>query len=153
MIRTGIESKSLESLTNTLITITIAHLVGRVFANDPGDRGSIPRSNPIDDAKMVLDTSLLNTYHYKVRIKGNVEQSRERCSNFTNKKGWLWVPLDYGCQLYSVSCKQVQLATVVEGDQKAPFTIATTPRCRGRRYSFPWITPLYPWYIPYIAEC
>ena len=26
---------------------------------------------------MVLDTSLLNTQHYKVRIKGKVEQSRE----------------------------------------------------------------------------
>ncbi len=27
--------------------------------------------------KMVLDTSLLNTQHYKVRIKGKVEQSRK----------------------------------------------------------------------------
>ena len=44
-------------------------------------------------------------------------------------------------------------ATVVEGDQKAPFTIATTPRCRGRRYTFPWIAPLYHWYVPYNAEC
>ena len=26
---------------------------------------------------MVLDASLLNTQHYKVRIKGKVEQSRE----------------------------------------------------------------------------
>ena len=39
---------------------------------------------------------------------------------------------------------KVELATVVEGDQKAPFSIATTPRCRGGRYSFPWIAPLYP---------
>ena len=30
--------------------------------------------------KMVLDTSLLNTQHYKVRIKGKVEQLRERSS-------------------------------------------------------------------------
>ena len=29
---------------------------------------------------MVLDTSLLNTQHYKVRIKGKVEQSREKSS-------------------------------------------------------------------------
>ena len=28
-------------------------------------------------SKMVLDTSLLNTQHYKVKIKGKVEQSRE----------------------------------------------------------------------------
>ena len=27
---------------------------------------------------MVLDTSLLNTQHYKVRIKGKVKQSMER---------------------------------------------------------------------------
>ena len=29
---------------------------------------------------MVLDISLLNTQQYKVRIKGEVEQSRERSS-------------------------------------------------------------------------
>ena len=29
---------------------------------------------------MVLDASLLNTQHYKVWIKGKVEQSRERSS-------------------------------------------------------------------------
>ena len=48
---------------------------------------------------------------------------------------------------------KVKLATVVEGDQKAPFSIATTPRCREGRYSFLWIAPLYSWYVPYIAEC
>ena len=47
----------------------------------------------------------------------------------------------------------VKLVTVVEGDQKAPFSIATTPRCRRGRLSFPWIAPLYHWYIPYINEC
>ena len=44
--------------------------------------------------------------------------------------------------LVPTSKVKVELATVVEGDQKAPFSIATT-RCRGGRYSFPWI-PLYP---------
>ena len=29
------------------------------------------------------------------------------------------------------------MATIVEGNPKAPFSIATTPMCRGRRYSFP----------------
>ena len=37
-----------------------------------------------------------------------------------------------------------KLATVVEGYQKAPFSITTTLRCRGGCYSFPWIAPLYP---------
>ena len=44
-----------------------------------------------------------------------------------------------------------KLATIVEGNQKAPFSIATTPRCRGGCYSFPWIAPLYPWYVAYFA--
>ena len=33
--------------------------------------------------KMVLDTSLLNTQQYKVRIKDKVDQSRERSSAFS----------------------------------------------------------------------
>ena len=37
---------------------------------------------------------------------------------------------------------KVKLATLVEGDQKALFLIATTPRCRGGRCSFSWIAPL-----------
>ena len=37
-----------------------------------------------------------------------------------------------------------KLATVVEGDLKAPFSIATTSRCRGESNSLPWIAPLYP---------
>ena len=32
---------------------------------------------------------------------------------------------------------KVKLATIVEGNPKVPFSIATTPRCRGGRYSFP----------------
>ena len=40
--------------------------------------------------------------------------------------------------------KKVKLATIVKGDPKAPFSIATTPRCRGGRYSIPRIAPLYP---------
>ena len=37
-----------------------------------------------------------------------------------------------------------KLATLVNGDQKAPFSIATTLRCRRGHYSSPWIAPLYP---------
>ena len=38
----------------------------------------------------------------------------------------------------------VKLVNVVKGDPKAPFSIATKPRCRGERNSFPWIAPFYP---------
>ena len=54
--------------------------MSRVLANDPGDRGSIPGRVIPKTRKMVLDAALLNTQHYKVRIKGKVEQSRERSS-------------------------------------------------------------------------
>ena len=71
---------------------------------------------------MVLDAALLNTQHYKVRIKGKVEQSREwssallhlgvvaiekgafgspstKVANFylTNNDRWLMNPLGYNC--------------------------------------------------------
>ena len=52
-------------------------LMSRVFANGPVDWGSIPGRVIPNTQKMVLDITLLNTQHYKVRIKGKVEQSRE----------------------------------------------------------------------------
>ena len=77
-----------------------------MFANGPGDLGSIPGRVIPKTQKMELDASLLNTQHYKVRIKGKVEQSREGvaptsthwCSSY--RKGSLRVTLDYGRQLY-----------------------------------------------------
>ena len=55
-------------------------LLGRVFANGPGDLGSIPGRVLPKTLKIVLDTSLLNTEQYKVQIKGIVEQFSERSS-------------------------------------------------------------------------
>ena len=60
---------------------------------------------------MVLDASLLNTQHHKVRIKGKVKQSWEGvapsptpwCSSY--RKGSLRVTLDYGRQLYLLTFK------------------------------------------------
>ena len=54
--------------------------MSRVFANGPGDQGSIPGRVIPKTQKMVLDATLLNTQHYKVWIKGKVEQSKERSS-------------------------------------------------------------------------
>ena len=47
----------------------------------PGDRGSIAGRVIPKSQKMVLDAALLNTQHYKVRIKVKVEQSREWSSS------------------------------------------------------------------------
>ena len=55
-------------------------LVGRVFVNDPGDQGSIPARVIPKTLKIAVDTPLLNTQHYKVRIKGKVEKSGGRMS-------------------------------------------------------------------------
>ena len=52
-------------------------LMSRVFTNGPVDRGSIPVRVLPKTQKMVLDAALLNTQHYKERIKGKVEQPRE----------------------------------------------------------------------------
>ena len=97
------------------IYIYIYGLAVRVFANDPGDLGSIPghtkdskKKKKKKEKKKVLDASLLNTEHYKVRIKGKVEQSREGvapspthwCSSY--RKGSLRVTLDYGRQLFFI---------------------------------------------------
>ena len=48
-----------------------------MFTNGQEDRGSIPGRVIPNTQKMVLDAALLNTQHYKVSIKGKVEQSRE----------------------------------------------------------------------------
>ena len=50
----------------------------RVLTNDPGDLGSIPGRVITKTLKMVLDASLLNIQHFKVRIKGKVKKSRKR---------------------------------------------------------------------------
>ena len=49
-----------------------------VLINDPGNRCSISgRVIPKTQKKMVLDAALPNTQHYKVRLNGKAEQSRE----------------------------------------------------------------------------
>ena len=70
-----------------------------MFANGPGDLSSIPDRVIPKTLKMVLDTSLLNIKQYKVRIKGKVEQSRERSNVLplhlgvvAIEKGTFWSP-------------------------------------------------------------
>ena len=51
--------------------------MSRVFANGPGDRGSIPGWVIPKTQKMVLDAILFSTLYYKMRINGKLEQSWE----------------------------------------------------------------------------
>ena len=79
------------------------------------------------------------------------ETWRERVRDIrASRTSWWWSLIS---NTTSVDTVIIYIYTIVEGDQKAPFSIATTTRCRGERYFFLWIAPLYPWYIPNIAEC
>ena len=51
-----------------------------MFANGPGDSDSIPGRVIPKTQEMVLNATLLYIQHYKVRIKGKVEQSSEQSS-------------------------------------------------------------------------
>ena len=46
-----------------------------------------------------------------------------------------------------------KLVTIVEGDPKAPFLIATTPRCRGRALLYSRDCSTLPMILPYNTEC
>ena len=77
----------LDIMVNVFVSLLfngLSGLLGGVFANGLRDRGSIPGRVIPKTLKMVLDTSLFNTQQYKVRIKGKVEQSRERSSTLPN---------------------------------------------------------------------
>ena len=73
--------------------------VGRLFVNGPGNLGSIPGRVIPKTLKMLLDTSLLNTQQYKVRIKGKgvAPFPTIQCTSYW--KDSILVALDYGRQL------------------------------------------------------
>ena len=87
-------------------TVPDIGMMAQLFVNSPEDLGSIPGWVILKSQKIMLDASSLNTQHYKVWIKGKVEQSTERssalstpwCSSY--RKGNLRVTLDHGRQLY-----------------------------------------------------
>ena len=70
-LRKKICKRKIESLLIATRNRSIDIMV-RVFANGPGDRGSIPDRVKPKTQKMILDTALLSTQNYKVMIKGKV---------------------------------------------------------------------------------
>ena len=78
-------------------------LVGRVFANGPGDWGSISGWVIPKTLKIVLDTSLLNTHHYKVRIKGIISLDILIQSNIfptTKQPNTMFCPVGWVCWIH-----------------------------------------------------
>ena len=72
--------------------------MGRVFVKGPEDQGSIPGQVIPKTQKMVIDAALLNTQHYKIGVKGKVEQFRKRSSALLYTSVWYLLkrePLDH----------------------------------------------------------
>ena len=67
-------------------------LIGRVFTNGPGDRGSVPGRVIPKIKKMLFDAALLNIQHYKVQIKGKAEQCGEWSSTLPYTSVWYYLP-------------------------------------------------------------
>ena len=126
----------------------------RVFANGLGDLASIPGRVIPKIQKMVLDATLLNTQYYKVRIKGKVEQSKERSSALplhlgvvamekgafgspsTNLANFMYIYI----YIYICVCVyKVTLGIVVGAARKFLFSWATTQRRRGGSYIYIYI--------------
>ena len=78
--------------------------MGKVFANGPGDLGSIPGRVIPTTLRIELDVSLFYTQQYNARLKGKVENSVEgvapsptpRCSSYWKRS--IRVTLDYAHQ-------------------------------------------------------
>ena len=77
-------------LTHSLYDNWAIGLMSRGFANGLEDSGSIPGRVIPKTQKMVLDAALLNTqlYKVKIKIKGKVEQSRQRSSTLSYSLMW-----------------------------------------------------------------
>ena len=59
------------------------------------------------------------------------------CLQIINLK-YMYLALDN--MQWLICHEKVKLTTFVEDDTKAPFSIATTPRCWRGRYSIPWVS-------------
>ena len=91
-----------------------------MFANDPGDLGSIQGGVIPKTLKMVLDTSLFNTQQYKVRIKGKVEQHPPlHIGVVAIENGAFWSPSTKGRQLYFYFLLMVIPVTVTSMEIKS----------------------------------
>ena len=89
---------SSSSCSSILFLNRLIILVGREFANGPGDLGSIPSHVIPKTLKMVLDIRYVSRVKWSNPGKGVVLSPTPQCSSYW--KGSLPFALDYGCQLY-----------------------------------------------------
>ena len=130
--------------------------------------------------KMVSDSSLLNTQHYKVRMRLKWRNPGKRIAlsqlythTHTHTHMYMCVctcVCAYVCVCVCVCARvrwqysscffwqdiYIYISKVGEcsrGRLKAQSLIATSPRCRETHNSFFWFSPFYSRYVPYNAEC
>ena len=87
----------------------------------------------------VIESISFDDNHYAICAKEDIQ--------YISYGIWVIIPLILKPVHVTIYCKVSKLATIVEGDVKVPFSRATSPRCKGGRYFFPWIPPLYPWFL------
>ena len=97
--RETLESCLLFSIEYIYIYIYI-YIVGKVFTNGLGDQGSVPGRVVPKTQAMVFDAALLNTQHYKVRIRVKWSIPGKSVMPAYYWKRSLRVALVYGHQLY-----------------------------------------------------
>ena len=117
----------------------------RVFANGPGDQGSISVRVIPKTQKMALDDSLLNTQHKIVRIKGKVVNPGKRVALapipwcIIYWKGAFGSPSTTAANITFIFIRSSKVGDINRG-------------CSDGHYIIPWIAPLYHWSLLYNAE-
>ena len=112
----------------------------------------MPRENEISQMNpSVIELLRCNPSHNPMWIKASYTSNTQMFSFLA--VSMIWSFSSYSINTYKLSCLRIKLlATVVEGNQMAPFSIASTLRCRRGRYSFLWIAPLYPSYCCVLSK-
>ena len=100
----------------------------------------------------LIDTPIILYKHIYIYIYLR-ERERQRVLSMNKLTPNIFIKSSFSSKP-KIKISKLKLVTLVEDDPKAPFWIATTLSCRGGgHYSIPWIAPLYPWSLPYNAEC
>ena len=131
-------------------TISLFSVISRTLVgggdNPTAKKQSVYSTAPADRAKAMKRKIWNNTVEKKY-----TEWSCNSANTGRSRNMQIGRRFEGKCCRQAVGYK-VKFATSVEGDPKAPFSIATAPRYRGGRYSIPWIAPLYSWSLPYNAR-
>ena len=113
--------------------------------------GTIPKvlEKRLEELEIKGKIETTQTFQTSARILSKVLETWEDLLSLRfqgTATSWYW------CE--ELARKEIsKVGDLSRGWPKAPFSIATTPRCREGRNSISRIAPLYSWFYPYSAEC